>query len=81
METRKLITADGTVAYYLNTDGTNKLHNIDGPALMPQGNKRQSEYWLFGFKYTKDQWEDRKKDTNGVPWHKTAAGKAAGARV
>jgi hypothetical protein len=49
--------------------------------LIPHGNKRQSEYWLFGFKYTKDQWEDRKKDTNGVPWHKTAAGKAAGARV
>jgi len=36
---------------------------------------------VFGFKYTKDQFEDRKKDTNGVPFYKTAAGKAAGARV
>ena len=77
METRKLVTADGTIAYYC----LGKLHNIDGPAFIPQGNKRQSEYWLFGFKYTKDQWEDRKKDTNGQPFYKTAAGKASGARV
>jgi hypothetical protein len=81
METKRLVTAEGTIAYYLNTNGINKLHNIDGPALIPNGNKRASEYYLFGIKYTKTQWEDFKKDTNGVPWYKTAAGKAAGARV
>jgi hypothetical protein len=81
METKKLVTAEGTIAYYLNINGVNKLHNIDGPALIPNGNKRASEYYIFGIKYTKDQWDDRKKDTNGVPWYKTAAGKAAGARV
>jgi hypothetical protein len=81
METKKLVTAEGTIAYYLNINGINKLHNIDGPALIPNGNKRASEYYIFGIKYTKDQWDDRKKDTNGVPWYKTAAGKAAGARV
>ena len=81
METKKLVTAEGTIAYYLNINGVNKLHNIDGPALIPNGNKRASEYYIFGIKYTKDQWDDRKKDTNGVTWYKTAAGKAAGARV
>jgi hypothetical protein len=81
METKRLVTAEGTIAYYLNINGVNKLHNIDGPALIPNGNKRASEYYIFGIKYTKDQWDDRKKDTNGVPWYKTAAGKAAGARV
>ena len=81
METKKLVTAEGTIAYYLNINGVNKLHNIDGPALIPNGNKRASEYYIFGIKYTKEQWDDRKKDTNGVPWYKTAAGKAAGARV
>jgi len=81
METKKLVTAEGTIAYYLNINGVNKLHNIDGPALIPNGNKRASEYYIFGIKYTKDQWDDRKKDTNGVPWYKIAAGKAAGARV
>ena len=81
METKRLVTAEGTIAYYLNINGVNKLHNIDGPALIPNGNKRASEYYIFGIKYTKEQWDDRKKDTNGVPWYKTAAGKAAGARV
>jgi hypothetical protein len=74
---KKLKTADGTVAYYLD----NKLHNWDGPALIPQGNKRLAEYYLFGLKKTKEQWEDSKKDSNGVPFYKTSAGKAAGARV
>lgn len=77
METKRLKTSDGTVVYYWG----NKMHNWDGPAHLPQGNKRAAEYWLFGFKYTKDQWEERKKDINGIPWHKTSAGKASGARV
>ena len=79
--TKKITTADGTIAYYLEIDGKKLMHNWDGPAYIPKGNKRASEYWLFSFKYTKDEWEDRKKDVNGVPFHKTAAGKAAGARV
>lgn len=75
--TKKIKTADGSIAYYLN----GKMHNFDGPAYIPQGNKRLAEYYLFGIKYTKKQWEDFKKDTNGVPFYKTAVGKAAGARV
>ena len=76
-EVRKIKTADKTIVYYL--DG--KIHNWDGPALIPQGNKRLAEYYLFGIKHTKEQWEEKKKDVNGLPWYKTSAGKAAGARV
>jgi len=76
-ETKKLKTSDGTIAYYL--DG--KMHNFDGPAYIPQGNKRAAEYYVFGVKFTKDQFDNIKKDNNGVPFYKTAAGKAAGARV
>jgi hypothetical protein len=76
-ETKRIETADGSIVY----SWMNKMHNWDGPAYIPQGNKRASQYWLFGFRYTKDEWEDRKKDINGQPWYKTAAGKAAGARV
>jgi hypothetical protein len=76
-ETKKLKTQDGSIVYYWE----GKMHNWDGPAYIPQGNKRAAEYWLFGMKYSKDQWEDRKKDVNGQPFYKTAAGKAAGARV
>ena len=79
--TQRLVTADGTIAHYITIDGVKKMHNWDGPAFIPQGNKRAAEYYLFGIKYTKDQWESFKKDVNGQPWYKTAAGKAAGARV
>jgi hypothetical protein len=79
--TQRLRTSDGTIAHYINVNGVNKMHNWDGAALLPQGNKRQSEYYVFGIKYTKDQWLEFKKNVNGVPFYKTAAGKAAGARV
>lgn len=58
---KKLKKPDGTVVYALN----GKLHNWDDPAVIhPDGKK---EYWLFGFQYTKDEWLDRKRDSNGVP--------------
>jgi hypothetical protein len=81
METKRLKSVDGTIAHYINIDGINKMHNWESAALLPQGNKRAAEYWLFGMQYSKEEWEDRKKDINGTPWYKTAAGKAAGARV
>jgi len=76
-EVKKIKTADGSIVYYLN----GKIHNWDGPALIPQGNKRLAEYYLFGIKHTKDQWEEKKKDVNGQPFYKTSVGKSAGARV
>ena len=76
-ETKKLKTSDRTIVYYL--DG--KMHNFDGPAYLPQGNKRAAEYYVFGMKFTKDQFDNIKKDNNGVPFYKTAAGRASGTRV
>lgn len=78
LETKRLRQADGTIAYY----ALNKLHNIDGPALVPQGDEKKAEYYLFGIRQTKEEWLDKvKKSTNGQPFYKTAAGKASGARV
>ena len=58
---KKMKTVDGKIIYTL--DG--KLHNWDEPAIIhPDGKK---EYYLFGFKYTKDEFMDRKRDSNGVP--------------
>jgi len=76
-ETKRLKTKDGTIVYYL--DG--KMHNFDGPAYLPQGNKRAAEYYVFGVKFTKEQFDNIKKDNNGVPFYKTAAGRASGTRV
>ncbi len=80
-ETKKIKTEDGSIVYYVNINGSNKMHNFDGPAYLPQGNRRAAEYYVFGMKFTKDQFDNIKKDNNGVPFYKTAAGKAAGARV
>jgi hypothetical protein len=76
-EVKCVKTADGTVIYYLN----GKMHNWEGPAFLPQGNTKNAEYYLFGIKHTKEQWEIKKKDINGQPFYKTAVGKASGARV
>ena len=76
-EVKCVKTADGTIIYYLN----GKIHNWDGPAFLPQGNTKNAEYYLFGIKHTKEQWEIKKKDVNGQPFYKTAVGKASGARV
>jgi hypothetical protein len=47
---RKITTADGTQMFMF--DG--KLHNWDGPAVIPQGNMRLREYYLNGIKYTEE---------------------------
>ena len=39
---RKLKKADGTIAYIWD----NKLHNWEGPALIPEGIERKREYYL-----------------------------------
>jgi hypothetical protein len=58
---KRLKTPDGTIMYYL--DG--KLHNWDDVAVIhPNGKK---EYWLFGYRYTKDEFMDRKREVNGIP--------------
>jgi hypothetical protein len=78
---KTLRTGDGTILHYSDTNGVNKLHNWDGPALIPQGNMKLAEYYIYGIQYSKEEWIDRKRDSNGLPWFKTAIGKTAGARV
>ena len=81
METKKLKSSDGTIAFYVKINGKQMLHNWDAAALVPQGNTKKAEYYLFGVKHSKAEWESKKKDVNGVPWHKTSAAKAAGSRL
>lgn len=70
-KSRKLSQADGTIAF--SWDG--KLHNWDGPALIPQGNTRKKEYWLYGFQKTKDEWQEMRSQREGLPWFKQSAPK------
>jgi len=69
---RKITTADKTVMYMF--DG--KLHNWEGPALIPQGDNRKREYYLNGIKMSQEQWKEALKSREGLPWYKGSGAKA-----
>ncbi len=69
---RKITTADKTVMYMF--DG--KLHNWEGPALIPQGDNRKREYYINGIKMSQEQWKEALKGREGLPWYKGSGAKA-----
>jgi hypothetical protein len=69
---RKITTADKTIMYMF--DG--KLHNWDGPALIPEGNMRKREYYINGIKYTEAEYNKLLKEREGLPWYKGSGAKA-----
>lgn len=71
-KSKKLTTADGTIMYTFN----GKLHNWEGPALIPEGNKRKREYYLNGLKMTEKEWKEALKGREGLPWYKGTSAKA-----
>ena len=76
-KTRTITSTDGrTITYF---DG--KLHNWDGPALIPQGERKKREYYLYGIKYTEKLFKEHCKQREGLPWFKSSTGNAAGSRV
>ena len=69
--TRKLKKEDGTIAYIWE----GKLHNWEGPALVPEGDNRKREYYIHGIKYSEDAWKEARRNREGLPWYKQAAHK------
>jgi hypothetical protein len=66
-KSRKLIKPeDGTIAY--TWDG--KLHNWDGPALIPEGNEKKAEYYLYGLQKTLEDWNELRRQREGIPFYK-----------
>jgi hypothetical protein len=49
-----------TYNYAINHDGTYKTHNNKGPAVVNETQKVK-EYYLFGLKLEKEEWDKRKK--------------------
>mgnify|MGYP000153189357 FL=1 len=70
---RKLKKADGTIAHIWG----NKLHNWEGPALIPEGNTRKAEYYLYGLQYDKEEYNELVRGRTGLPWYKQPAPKGA----
>jgi hypothetical protein len=65
--TKKLTTPEGTIVFY--RDG--KMHNWDGPAFIPNGDNKKREYYIYGIRYSEEEWKARKRDGDGVPWYKS----------
>ena len=74
-KSKKLRTPEGTIAYYW--DG--KLHNWEGPALIPEGNNRLREYYIYGIKHTEEGWNEARRSGKGLPWYKDPRFKARSA--
>ena len=70
-KSRKITTPDGTIMYMFN----GKLHNWEGPALIPEGNMRKREYYLYGIKFSEIEWKERCKQREGLPWYKSGTAK------
>ena len=61
-----------TIAYTLEINGENKLHNWDGPALINEKQKKK-QYYLNGIKYDYETWNEIMKGKEGLPWYKNPA--------
>ena len=70
-KSQKLKKADGTIAYLW--DG--KLHNWEGPALIPEGNEKKAEYHLYGIQFSKEDHKEAIRNQTGLPWYKQPAPK------
>lgn len=70
----KTLKANGALHYFIKTqDETHfKYHNWEGPAIKPlnKDSVLEKKYFLFGIEYTKDKWEEIKKEREGLPFYK-----------
>lgn len=71
-KSRKLKKADGTIAYIWDS----KLHNWEGPALIPEGNTRKGEYFLYGNPLTQEEWKEMRSQREGLPYYKNQSMKS-----
>lgn len=71
-KSRKITTSDGTIMYIF----AGKLHNWEGPALIPEGNMKKREYYLNGIKHTEAEYKDALRRREGLPWYKGSSANA-----
>ena len=69
---------NGAYHHFWKESGSNawKYHNWEGPAVEPiegENSEYKKEYYLYGRKLTLEQWEESKKNREGLPWYKNPA--------
>jgi len=77
----KTIKSNGCQIHLFKENGLDswKMHNWDGPAIEPLDGieKSRKEYYLYGQKLTLEEWEEARKNREGLPWYKNASMKGA----
>lgn len=57
-----------TLTYLEVTGQTNKMHSTEGPALVYTGEEKLApEYYLFGIKYSKNEWKSLINQHKAIP--------------
>lgn len=65
----------GAHHYFFKESGSDawKYHNWEGPAIQPidgEETEHKKEYYLYGKQMTLEQWEEARKNREGLPWYK-----------
>ena len=71
-KSRKITTSDGTIMYTFE----GKLHNWEGPALIPEGDMKKREYYLNGIQMSESEYKEALRRREGLPWYKGSGAKA-----
>jgi len=71
----KKMRSKGAYHYFFKEKGQDswKYHNWEGPAIEPiegEETELKKEYYLYGRKLTLEQWNEARKDREGLPWYK-----------
>jgi len=69
---------NGAYHYFFRESGSDawKYHNWEGPAIEPiegEDTSFKKEYYLYGLQLTLEQWNEARKDREGLPWYKNPA--------
>lgn len=74
----KTIKVNGAIHHLikLEKDGPFKYHSWDGPSIVPtdKGCTQKKEYYLYGIKYSADEYQERLNNREGLPFYKQAGG-------
>jgi hypothetical protein len=65
----------GAYHYFFKESGSDawKHHNWEGPAIQPiegEETEYKKEYYLYGKQLTIEEWEEARKNREGLPWYK-----------
>jgi hypothetical protein len=63
----KTIKSEGRIISYFDNSDRRVFHNWEGPAIRYSDKSQKDEYYIFGQKMTKDEWNETKRDFNGIP--------------